>query len=470
MGSNKRVDIKDDLRLFAVQVSWLAQQMESATLVDVVQLICTQLRESDDATSTGSLAAFLLEILRLDAEEQIEAEKALISLMSRSYQSERLRTKWTDIPDRNVDWTATYTKTLTPRPTRFVSRVVERKPDQELMGALRYQACQWRDILRASDAERHQKRALALDKAQASMKSPTSCVVPLNSVRLNRLQQHGPEARQAVETIRRVYALQHSPVSHLADVLMQGVENTRNTWWKRHDKRRSTALPALLEFSVLTAIAQTAANSEDWHLKRITLSEKFEALFEHTSLPLTLSLNKSAPCRDAFTDLRDEIGLTKHRSAQDSQPDICLTFENTESGATVSVLGDAKRNGDSEDQGASYFRDSLRTATYYLAAYGEALRASYQDNRPVGAIRPSFTLFFRQGVEHAKVNNLTDAEGCGNLPPVMAFDIEHHFDLSTSSTRGERPTAWHSEYLEWWLETLTRQVERKLGATLRSAA
>ena len=460
-----RVDIAHDLELFIDQVSWAAQQLEPATITDVVQLICAQLQESDKPESTGALASFLLKLLRLDAPEQKKAEKALIRLMKRPIMSAQVVRRYSEIAERAVDWSETYAQSLTGQPTRFVSRVTERKPDKELMGALRFQACQWRDILRLSDEARHKQRAELLHEAQEKLQPlTTGSLVPLNNVRLKRLRRHGPMAAEAVEALSQVYGLKHRPSDTLANTLRRGILDTNQTWWKKHSKRSSTALPAMLEFSILTAIAQTAARSEMWKLTNMHARECFRAELMHTELPLKLTINKSAPSADSFTELREVIGLTKNRNAQDSQPDICLTFQHKETKEQISVLGDAKRNGDLEDQGAGYFRDGLRTATYYLAAFGEAVGAKYVDNIPRGAISPAFTLFFRQGTDKVQVNIDTLMDSEKETPSIMACDIEQHFGLSGTLRTEKADGKWSSPFLQAWLALLTQQAATVLGA------
>jgi hypothetical protein len=166
------------------------------------------------------------------------------------------------------------------------------------------------------------------------------------------------------------------------------------------------------------------------------------------------------------------MGLADQVDPQDGQPDICLTFRHLETKASISVLGDAKRN--ATGSGTNYFRDGLRTATYYLSAFPHALGAEVVDAAPwsnddteafSGSIRPTVTLFFRQGVAEDKGFEAVDPDDRSEIPPILACDIKGHFGLDDTGSNGERTPNedWSSSFLTQWLECISGQAIEHLA-------
>jgi hypothetical protein len=362
-----------------------------------------------------------------------------------------------------VDWSETYTQSLTGRPTRFVSRDVERQPDDQLMGALLYQAQQWSDVLKASGKPDHQERADQLSQVvdQHPRRSELR-LSPLSQPMLQRLQQKGEEARQAAVALSRVLSYQHSRPQRLVDAVTRAVDSA-DGWWSGAAATDQSAWNGLLEFSVLSAITQTATRSAAWNLSSLDTQKTYRARLEHRLLPLQLTVQKAAPVPDVFTRIRERAGMTKNQSARDSQPDICLTFSNVETEASISVLGDTKRNASLRNEGADLFRDGLRTATYYLSAYGKAVDTQFSEQvGPSGAIRPTFTLFFRQGTETKdQVREALREPDPSSIPPILACDIENHFDLEGDVRRSgtaEQAEDWQSDFLVAWFDCISTQA------------
>lgn len=458
-----RVGINYDLELFSKQVGWAAGAAGEKGLIEVVQWICLQLSRDETLEDTEALSRFLLHLLRLDTPEQLEAEHRLAGLLDRSFHSSVARTTVSDIPGRDVDWSATYTRSLTGRPTRFVARKVQKRLDDQLIGALLYQAKQWRDVLEASGRADHQDRGRRLaNVVEQHPRRPMLRLSPLSKTMLRRLQQHGEEARLAASVLIQVLSYQHTQPQRLVDAVTRSIHST-DGWWSGDNAAKESAWNALLEFSVITAITQTAACTSAWNLRALETKETYQAQLEHMSLPLRLTIQKSAPTQDIFTDIRVAAGMTKNQSARDSQPDICLTFCNTDTETSISVLGDSKRNGSMQNEGADLFRDGLRTATYYLLAYGNALGTHItKDGEPTGAIRPTFTLFFRQGTETSEsVRKALRLPNPSSIPPILACDIESHFDLDGSLNENDysEPTGeWHSDFLADWFDSISAQA------------
>jgi len=286
---------------------------------------------------------------------------------------------------------------------------------------------------------------------------------------LHRLQQKGKEAHRAAIVLTRVLSYQHSQPQDLVDAVTRSVHSS-DGWWSGEAAADQSAWNGLLEFSVLTAITQTAACTEAWNLRSLDTQETYQAQLQHRLLPVRLTVQKAAPTEDVFTRIREEAGMTKNQSARDSQPDICLTFSNAETGASISVLGDTKRNASMKKEGADLFRDGLRTATYYLSAYGKALGTHFTDDgRPSGAIRPTFTLFFRQGTETKnRVWEALRSSDPSSIPPILACDIENHLDLHgrlNEKDDPERVEDWHSDFLTDWFDCISSQAISVLNAT-----
>lgn len=458
-----RIDVDYDLELFSKQVGWAAGVADDKELIEVVRWICLQLSRDETTDGMEALSRFLLRLLRLDTPEQIEAEKRLVSLLSRSFHSKVVHTTVADVPGRDVDWSETYARSLTGRPTRFVSRDVERRPDDQLMGALLYQAQQWSDVLKTSGRPSHQERADQLSQVVDQHPRRTELrLSPLSQPMLQRLQQKGEEARQAAVALSRVLSYQHSRPQRLVDAVTRAVDSS-DGWWSGEAAADQSAWNGLLEFSVLSAITQTAARSAAWNLCSLDTQKTYRARLEHRFLPLQLTVQKSAPVPDVFTQIRQEAGMTKNQTARDSQPDICLTFSNVETEASISVLGDTKRNASLQNEGADLFRDGLRTATYYLSAYGKALDTQFSEQvGPRGAIRPTFTLFFRQGTETKdRVREALRKRASRSIPPILACDIENHFDLEGSvrnSDVAKQDEDWHSDFLVDWFDCISTQA------------
>lgn len=464
-----RVDITHDRQLFVSQVGWLARNMEDAGLVEIVRWICTQLSEDRDreaSEDTRELRRLLLEGLRLDAPEQETAEERLAEILGQSFQARSPQWKTTDVPGRDVDWTETYRRALTNQPTRFVSREIDRKPDTELMGALRYQAQQWISILETSDRKGHEQRADALREALKQNPVPEGRTPgPMTKPLLQRLRQQGPLAKKTSDALSRVYTHQHTTPDNIVSIIDRALRQAEG-WWNESKASENSVWNRLLELGVLLAITQTADRRE-WKLLGFPgLAETFKATLRHSRMPVTLTVGKEAPGDDVFTSMREPAGLADGIDPQHSQPDVCLTFRHTEKKGSISVLGDAKRNATGD--GTTYFRDGLRTATYYLSAFAGALQANFVSpetwdgdydggKAPSGVIRPTITLFFRQNTDPSVFQDEGTAAADVSAPSILACDLENHFGLQDSQTE-ENWEEWRSAFLERWLAHISKQA------------
>jgi hypothetical protein len=466
-----QVNVRDDRRLFVDQVGWLIRT-ENTNLSEIVRWICVQLsgqKNAEDPEDTRELRRLLMTLLRLDSQEQRHAEECLIELLGDSFQARSTQWKQTDVPGRNVDWSETYRRSPTSQLTQFVSRYTEKQPDAELMGALRSQARQWRDLLKSSPIPVHEERAEDLQEALENHPLPDErSSGPLTPPLLNRLRRHGPKAEEAVDAFSRVFATRKMTPEGTVVVLTEAIDEA----WDEQDAEAQSVWNGLLEISVLLAITQIADQSEQWMSPQIDREGTFRATLQHRTAPVTLTIGKEAPGRDVFTGMRDHMGLADQVDPQDGQPDICLTFRHLETEASISVLGDAKRN--ATGSGTNYFRDGLRTATYYLSAFPHALGAEVVDAAPwsnddteafSGSIRPTVTLFFRQGIAEDKGFEAVDPDDRSEIPPILACDIKGHFGLDDTGSNGERTPNedWSSSFLTQWLECISGQAIEHLA-------
>jgi hypothetical protein len=470
-----------DLRLFIEQVSWTGKQRQDESLVETARWICRQVNDrAIEGQNSGSLARVFLHLLQMDTEVQAEAEHQLIELMKQTVRTSVPRWKETDLPTRDVDWAKTYQQALTRPPTRHQNRATERVPDSRLMGGLVYQARQWRDLLNRSSGSKHQERGDALHKAiQQLQRRQKLRIGPLTHPLLQRLRRHGPKAEKATKALLRVYTHQHEVPEppFLAKRICEAVESTEVNFAESTD----AAYDNLLEFSVISSVTRTAASSDTWtdlsfevpHSDQDTNEKNtIQATLSHRKKPISLHIGKHPPGEDTFTEIRKVAGLAKHQTPEDSQPDICLTFRDERTDENeISVLGDVKRN--ATDKGTTLLRDGLRTATYYMSAFPHTIQASIADAEVwnpsgdtevlSGSIRPTFTLFFLQGIE-------ADSKGIGALrdckkseiPPILACDIENHFGLENligfSNKENEDSDKWQSDFLTQWLDCVTDQA------------
>ncbi|WP_263835100.1 hypothetical protein [Salinibacter sp.] len=464
-----QVNVRKDRRLFVEQVGWLIRT-ENANLSEIVRWICVQLSEqkdADDPEDTRELRRLLVTLLRLDSQEQRHAEECLIRLLGNSFQTRSTQWKQTDVPGRNVDWSETYRRSPTSQPTQFISGYMEKQPDAELVGALRSQARQWRDLLKSSPIPGHEQRAEDLQDALDSHPFPNErSSGPLTPPLLNRLRRHGQNAEEAVNAFSRVFATRKMRPERTVVVVTEAIDEA----WNERDAEAKSVWNGLLEISVLLAITQTAGQSEQWMSPQIDREGTFRATLKHETAPVTLTIRKKAPGTDVFRGMRNHMGLAGKRNLQDSQPDICLTFRHSEKEAEISVLGDAKRN--ATGSGTNYFRDGLRTATYYLSAFPHALGAEVVEATPwsednteafSGCIRPTVTLFFRQGVESKSegIQAVKKPANYSEIPPVLACDIKKHFGLDNGASDCEENDTnedWSSSFLTRWLECISEQA------------
>jgi hypothetical protein len=280
----------------------------------------------------------------------------------------------------------------------------------------------------------------------------------MNRHRLNRLAQQGPTGKKAAACMRRLFGLRYErpAVEDITRTVSDVIGRTEG-WWSKAESQRDRALDGLMEFSVLGLIGKAVTEAPKWSLLEIRRHEPFGATFEHEEQPITLSVGKEAPGPDVYKTIRERAGMAKHVAPRDSQPDVCLTFEHEPSGRTIAALGDSKRNANASDHGKSYLREGLRTATYYLSAFAEALDARMEAGRLVGALRPTFTLFFRQGTETRQTLKLLTEEDPAALPPILAYDVESHIQQNKSSAKTDTETNTDG-FFELWFRHLSRQA------------
>ena len=474
MSTHNRVSTEADLSLFTSQIAWAGKQLHDNSLVELVRWVSLQVHgriTGDKERENSPLVNALLRMLQMDSQLQRDAERKLIALMQHTLKTSVPRWKETDTPTRNVDWPRTYQQALVQPPTRYQNRVTERVPDAQLMGALVYQARQWRDLLsRASKS--YQQRCEALnDTIDALTDRHAVHPGPLTLPLIHRLEQHGPTAQDAARAIRRVFAQQHQVPNpgHIRKHLHSVLEQQDDLYEDAIDAKNK-AFNDILEVSVITAVMRVVDKTEEWEPSDISLDgSKFRAVYQHTIHPITVAIGKSPPSPDAYVQIRKSAGMAKNVNPSDSEPDLCLTFTDTESGQSISVMGDAKRNGSTKDEGAGYFRDGLRTATYYMSAYAKAMRVTVADTEewessgtegaslhaPTGAIRPTVTLFCRQGTD---TTLFTDADEAPHdqCPPILACDMEHHFGVTDSEK-------WSSPFMEEWFDHIANQAVDILG-------
>ena len=200
MSTPNRVSTEADLNLFTSQIAWAGKQLHDNSLVQLVRWVSLQVHGrivgDKDEREDSPLVDALLRMLQMESQLQKDAERKLIALMQHTLKTSVPRWKETETPTRHIDWPRTYQRALVQPPTRYQNRVTERVPDAQLMGALVYQARQWRDLLsRASqsyqqrcDALRrccrcpHRSSCCASGSAHSSAHSPTGATRP-NSTR-----------------------------------------------------------------------------------------------------------------------------------------------------------------------------------------------------------------------------------------------------------------------------------------------
>ena len=454
-----RISLEADRELFKQQVAWAAANIGEQRIAQIVGWICRNIENVSDIGTT-SLQNTLLRLLRIDAPEQIEAEKKLIALLDRRLCTKTVRWKKTDVPTRSVDWSETYRYAQTSTPLSFINRTIERPPDKELVGALSYQAQQWRDLL--PQAGKYEERRQQLNAA-IERRSPDASrhMNPLTSPLLHRLRRQSKVGRQLATLLNRIYSRQQKKPREIATTIVSAIDKSDQLSQKAGS---NTNWNYILELSVLMAITRAADSSPTWSLTNMSSQNgSFQAFLSHADRHIDLEIRKSPPGDDVYvSSIRERAGLTKIQSASNSQPDICLTFKNTQTEDEISILGDAKRNGNKIKEGAGYFREALRTATYYLSAYSKPLGVRYSDGEgPVGKIRPTFTLFCRQGVE---ITQLTQEalinERHGHLPPILAFDIESQ--LAAYRSLSVDNVSSSPDWLSCWIRALTQQAEDHL--------
>jgi hypothetical protein len=477
MSTPNRVSTEADLNLFTSQIAWAGKQLHDNSLVQLVRWVSLQVHGrivgDKDERKDSPLVDVLLRMLQMESQLQKDAERKLIALMQHTLKTSVPRWKETETPTRDVDWPRTYQRALVQPPTRYQNRVTERVPDAQLMGALVYQARQWRDLLsRAS--QRYQQRCDALNDAVDALKDrhavrPGPLTLPL----IHRLEQHGPTAQDAARAIRRVFAQQHRipKPERIRERIRSALEQQDDLYGDAIDVKNK-AFNDILEVSVMTAVMRVVDGKAEWELSEISLDgKKFKAVYQHTAHPITVTIGKSPPSSDAYVQIRKSAGMAKNVNPSDGEPDLCLTFTNTGSGESISVMGDAKRNGSKEKEGAGYFRDGLRTATYYMSAYARAMDVTVVDTKnwdrsdpeagslraPTGAIRPTVTLFCRQGTNTIFFTDADDAPGNDQCPPILACDMEQHFGMDSNSEE------WSSPFMEGWFDHIANQAVDILG-------
>ena len=474
MSNSNRVSTEADLNLFTSQIAWAGKQLHDNSLVELVRWVSLQVHGriagDKEEREDSPLVDALLRMLQMDSPLQKDAERKLIALMQHTLKTSVPRWKETDTPTRHVDWPRTYQRALVYPPTRYQSRVTERIPDAQLMGALVYQARQWGDLLsRASQS--YQQRSDALNDAVDALTDRHAVRVgPLTLPLIHRLEQHGPRAQDAARAIRRVFAQQHRipKPGHIRKHLHSVLEQQDDLYEDAIDAKNK-AFNDILEVSVMTAVMRVVDGNTDWELSEISLDgSKFKAVYQHTVHPITVTIGKSPPSSDAYVQMRKLAGMAKNVNPSDSEPDLCLTFTNTKSDKSISVMGDAKRNGSTKDEkeGAGYFRDGLRTATYYMSAYAKAMDVTISNTKewepsdpdeaslraPTGKIRPTVTLFCRQGTDTTFFSVSDDAPSNDKCPPILACDMEQHFGMNSNSKK------WSSTFMERWFDHIANQA------------
>lgn len=473
MSNSNRVSTEADLDLFTSQIAWAGKQLHDNSLVELVRWVSLQVHGrivGDKEREDSPLVDALLRMLQMESQLQKDAERKLIALMQHTLKTSVPRWKETDTPTRNVDWPRTYQRALVQPPTRYQNRVTERVPDAQLMGALVYQARQWRDLLsRASQS--YQQRCEALNNAvDALIDRHAVRTGPLTLPLIHRLEQHGPTAQDAARAIRRVFAQQHRiPKSERIRERLRSILEEQDDLNEDALDPDNTAFNDILEVSVITAVMRVVDKTKEWESSDISLDgSKFKAVYQHAIDPISVTIGKSPPSSDAYVQMRKSAGMAKNVNPSDSEPDLCLTFTNTKSDKSISVMGDAKRNGSTKDEkeGAGYFRDGLRTATYYMSAYAKAMDVTISNTEewelsnpdeaslraPTGKIRPTVTLFCRQGTDTTLFTKADDAPSNDKCPPILACDMDTHFGMNSNSEK------WSSPFMVKWFDHIAKQA------------
>jgi len=105
-----------DRELLTCQLAWTADHIDEQRISEIVRWVCVQL-QGGNRDDIGNLASLLLRMLRMDAEEQKEAEAELCDLLEQRFFSQSPTWERSDTPRRNVDWGETYRRSLLPTPT-----------------------------------------------------------------------------------------------------------------------------------------------------------------------------------------------------------------------------------------------------------------------------------------------------------------------------------------------------------------
>lgn len=80
-----------------------------------------------------------------------------------------------------------------------------------------------------------------------------------------------------------------------------------------------------------------------------------------------------------------------------------------------------------------------------------------------GCIRPTVTLFFRQGIESESQGSraVEKPASYSGIPPILACDIKEHFGLDNAASDGKKSgtdEGWSSPFLKRWLKCISEQA------------
>ncbi|HEX2572959.1 MAG TPA: hypothetical protein VH877_25630, partial [Polyangia bacterium] len=348
--------------LFLHQVGWIAPRLPDPSRPGVIVWLARQLaKESQDR---------LKPLFRLDHEVQLNAEKALILLLARTWQQPRPLRRALEIPERQVDWPHTYLTEISRPPERYWTREPILVPDLELRAALVTLAWNCIQLLELGTLGRaHQERRNRLQEAVAAVPLVARRSVVYQRHHEQRLLQGDPAARQAGQAIGawRTFWLHRFGGDSDRAALQELAQ--------RIDATYDTNADALLELVATMAIAQAACACSGpdrlfdagWEIDGPIEHSRGRPVIRLRSGPFRCGLYKGLPhspgggkegkAKDALTPLLLQLG---DESTRGNQPDIVLSFwrEGRED-EWVAVLADAKRNAKKEDDGIGYLRKSV---------------------------------------------------------------------------------------------------------------
>jgi hypothetical protein len=452
-----------DIALFLEHAGWLGPRLPDPSWLGLLGWVGARLSPEAVDRLRGRLP--------LETSEQKAAEQAVVQLLQAGLVSPQRRTRVSETIERSVDWSRTWTETLTHPPCVYYAIDSPPQSDRRLLAALASLAWSWSSILRSFGWQPgHQARASQLAEAHRLWRhlSPGN----YGSTEERRLLRVNRPAALAIGTARRFWSRRFGAEEGAHGALRRMAE-----WLSETDASNKDTLLELTA-SLSIARAATLASPEDrvdgqpWALDSIKVSRSKYPSMQLRSGNLLCRIEKGVPKIPGGGQLSDRIGPVLAGLCLDStgnQPDIVLVFHlASQPERFLIALADAKRN--MKDDGTGYLRSSVEVAMVYMVSYGHGMRLSLgreAHHQFAGALLPGVTLFCRQAARHhdGKKELISvdervafwrsaGAESAPRLPVVAAFDLDH-FGCGSS--------AWNAPILAAWLGCLGRQALRYLA-------